>query len=351
MTSTPKARRNSNSGARMLRRIPKSCGLDSKPRPSLSRGDAEARRRSTTATMRILGALLFVVGVLTAHAEAPATTPGLRRLSLGEVLYLQHCADCHGWEARGDGPLARILAAKPRDLRWDHSLFINNPDAAVALRILSGQALPIPIEPEALRYSKEEIDSLMIHLHRLPTLGGSEVATGRQVYHSLCAACHGLYGRGDGLGARHLSAPPADLRAVAGKASMKDTDLVRIITDGKGMMPGAGDVLTAHEIRAVVAFLRVLSPGYEVYDRFCARCHGAAGDPGQPSTQAGTTTKQKLPPRLDATYFKQHTRDSLRRASQHLPKQNRPAMPHFGNQLGSDQVMDIVRYLRTLPPE
>jgi mono/diheme cytochrome c family protein len=55
---------------------------------------------------------------------------------------------------------------------------------------------------------------------------------------------------------------------------MNDTDLIHTITNGKGTMPGAGDVLTAHEIRAVAAFLRVLSPGYELYDRFCACCHG-----------------------------------------------------------------------------
>jgi mono/diheme cytochrome c family protein len=302
-------------------------------------------------TMPLLGVLLFVVSVLAAHAEAPATIPAPRRLSLGEVLYLQHCADCHGWEARGDGPLAQILVTKPRNLRGDHALFTANPDAAIALRILSGQALPIPIGPAPLRYTKEELDSLVDHLQRLPTLAGAEVETGRQVYNSLCAACHGLYGRGDGLGARHLSVLPADLRTPVGKPLIKDTDLVRLITDGKGTMPGAGDVLTAHETRAVVAFLRVLSPGYEVYDRFCARCHGVAGDPGESSTSATTTAPRKLPPRLDATYFKRHTPDDLRTASQHLPKQSRPTMPHFGNQLGSDQVMDIVRYLRTLPPD
>lgn len=332
----------------MPRRIQQSCGLASKTH---SRGAAEARRRSTAAIMLMLGALLFVVGVLPVHPETPSTVPGLRRLSLGEVLYLQHCADCHGWEARGDGPLARILATTPRNLRQHHSLFTINTDAAVALRILSGQALPIPVDPAALRYSKDEMDSLMIHLQRLPTLAGSEVGIGKQVYASLCAACHGLYGRGDGLGARHLSAPPADLRIVAGKTPMKDTEMVRIITDGKGTMPGAGDVLTAHEIRAVAAFLRVLSPGYEVYDRFCARCHGVDGDPGKLSTQVDTTAKLKHPPRLDATYFKNHTLGDLRTASQHLPKQHRPAMPHFGSQLGADQVMDIVRFLRSLPPE
>ena len=140
----------------------------------------------------LFAALVHSTDAFPASAETPSTATVPRRLSLGEVLYLQHCAACHGWEARGDGPLAQVLATKPRKLRQYHSLFTNNSDAAIALRILSGQALPIPVEPAPLRYAKDEIDSLMIHLHRLPTLGDSEVAMGKKVYDSLCAACHGL---------------------------------------------------------------------------------------------------------------------------------------------------------------
>lgn len=67
-------------------------------------------------------------------------------------------------------------------------------------------------------------------------------------------------------------------------------------------------------------------------------------------TPARRTPAQKVPPRLDAAYFAKHNADDLRIASQHFPKQNRPAMPHFSSQLSADEVMDIVHYLRTLPP-
>jgi mono/diheme cytochrome c family protein len=35
----------------------------------------------------------------------------------GAALYAQHCAMCHGVEARGDGPLAPSLVVQPSNLR------------------------------------------------------------------------------------------------------------------------------------------------------------------------------------------------------------------------------------------
>lgn len=305
---------------------------------------------------RLLLIVTMYVGVgsiftRTAQAEGQTQPKTPRRLTQGEVLYLRHCADCHGWEAQGDGPLAQVLVVKPRNLRQQHDLFTNNTDADVALRILAGQPLPVPVDPAALRYTDAELTALMAHLQRLPTLTRPEVATGKQVYDSLCAACHGLYGRGDGLGARHLAVPPRDLHTLTSSTVQTDDEIVQLITNGKGAMPGMGDVLSAHEIRAVVSFLRILSPGYELYDRFCARCHGTDGDPVNRSVPARDTPTQKMPPRLDAAYLAKHSDNDLRSASQHFLKQSRPAMPHFSGQLSADEVLDIVHYLRTLPPE
>ena len=188
----------------------------------------------------------------------------------------------------------------------------------------------------------------MVHLRRLPTLARPDMVTGTQIYDSLCAACHELYGRGDGLGARHLSVPPRDLRTLPSSPAQTDNEIVHLITNGNGAMPGVGDVLSAHDIRAVVTFLRVLSPGYELYERFRARCHGFDGDPVNRSGPARNSPTQKVPPRLDAAYLAKHSANDLRSASQHFPKQNRPTMPHFSSQLSADEVLDIVPYLRTL---
>src|SRR5262249_3974356 len=121
--------------------------------------------------------------------------------------------------------------------------------------------------------------AVLTYLQRLPTLSWTAINRGKVVDDSLCTSCHGLYGRGGGFGARVLSVPPRDLTAPAYQEQIGDEELLRIITDGKGAMPGAADVLTAHEVRAVIAFLRVSSPGYELYNRFRAYCHGFEGHP------------------------------------------------------------------------
>ncbi len=43
--------------------------------------------------------------------------PGVAQdLDRGERLYFQHCAVCHGEEARGGGPMTEVLATPPSDL-------------------------------------------------------------------------------------------------------------------------------------------------------------------------------------------------------------------------------------------
>jgi len=56
------------------------------------------------------GALLaaIVIGV-------PATASA-QHVTIGAIEFRMSCAVCHGKEARGDGPLARILTVKPTDL-------------------------------------------------------------------------------------------------------------------------------------------------------------------------------------------------------------------------------------------
>jgi mono/diheme cytochrome c family protein len=53
---------------------------------------------------------LLVMGALLA---GPAAAADMER---GAELFAAHCAACHGAEARGDGPMAEILAVAPPDL-------------------------------------------------------------------------------------------------------------------------------------------------------------------------------------------------------------------------------------------
>jgi mono/diheme cytochrome c family protein len=47
-------------------------------------------------------------------AQTPADPAGLAR---GQEIYGQACAMCHGFQGRGDGPLARTMVPRPADFR------------------------------------------------------------------------------------------------------------------------------------------------------------------------------------------------------------------------------------------
>lgn len=78
-------------------------------------------------------------------------------------------------------------------------------------------------------------------------------------YKRQCAACHGDEGRGDGRVSRRYNPRPSDFRDPNGVLLMSDDELNEIITDGRASMPAFDEVLTAEEIAAVTAYVRVLS--------------------------------------------------------------------------------------------
>ncbi len=58
-------------------------------------------------------AVLFIAGMVRA-AEAPKRTPEL--VEKGRTDFAKYCAACHGPKGEGDGPAARALKPKPRNL-------------------------------------------------------------------------------------------------------------------------------------------------------------------------------------------------------------------------------------------
>ncbi len=59
----------------------------------------------------VFGPLLALV-VISGFA-LPALAQSVER---GDAYYLQHCATCHGLDARGNGPMASVLLVQPPDL-------------------------------------------------------------------------------------------------------------------------------------------------------------------------------------------------------------------------------------------
>jgi cytochrome c6 len=78
---------------------------------------------------------------------------------------------------------------------------------------------------------------------------------GASVYKSKCAMCHGADGKGDtpvgkSMKLRDLGSPDVQKQT--------DTQLISIIANGKGKMPGYQGKLTDDQIKQVVAFIRTL---------------------------------------------------------------------------------------------
>jgi len=89
--------------------------------------------------------------------------------------------------------------------------------------------------------------------------------TGRRVYISICAYCHGVNGDGFGLNAPNLAVPPRDHTDSAYMATRSDEQLFAVIKYGAGaqgkspLMPPWGGRLSDREITALVAYLRALT--------------------------------------------------------------------------------------------
>ena len=87
---------------------------------------------------------------------------------------------------------------------------------------------------------------------------------GKVKYQTLCAACHGNSGRGDGPAAGGLNPKPADLSEAAFYQTVNDTYLVEIIKEGGSklkkspLMPAWRGALSDKDILNVIAYLRSL---------------------------------------------------------------------------------------------
>jgi cytochrome c oxidase cbb3-type subunit 2 len=100
--------------------------------------------------------------------------------------------------------------------------------------------------------------------------GGSDPARGRAIYEQSCAVCHGADGDGAGEAAPRFAAKPRDFRkgvykfrSTSSGSPPTDDDLTRSIVRG---LPGTAMVpqnhLTADQVRAVVAYIKSLSPKF-----------------------------------------------------------------------------------------
>lgn len=205
-----------------------------------------------------------------------------------------------------------------------------------------------------------------------------ELTLGQRVYLDHCAICHGFAGDGRGHAADHFTTAPRDfttgrykIRSTASGQIPTDDDLVRSVVRG---LPGTGmvpqDHLSDTEVRAVIEFIKTLSPrfgnapkpaalpiplepvpsdgaiarGRKAYEKAeCQECHGRDGRGDGPSAK---DLKVK-PADLTKRPFKGGStpRDILRST---ITGFDGTPMPSYDLLLDDAELWDLARYVASL---
>jgi cytochrome c oxidase cbb3-type subunit 3 len=207
-----------------------------------SRSELAAETRANDALLQAATA-----GFAERPIEELATNP--KALAMGEVLYRDNCAACHGRSGQGSPALG---APRLSDDDW---LYGGSGEAILA-SVTDGRHGVMPPWGEPLG-----AEGVVNVAHYVLSLSGSthdaaRAAAGKESFATLCAACHGPQGKGNtGVGAPNLS---DNTWLYAG-----DLDSVeQSIREGRGgSMPAWRGRLGATDLRLVAAYAYALSHG------------------------------------------------------------------------------------------
>jgi len=260
----------------------------------------------------------------------------------GRELYLDECARCHGPAGRGDGPEALYFAPRPRDLSTG---FLDvYDDEEIVARLRDGTPLTLKYDPESLRERVRQVDQLTAHLERLPTIDWSQVDAGRAIFSERCEMCHGPFGKPwpPAFLPEGVQRPPRDLWDPKFQRETSDDQLVAAIQHGRNAMPGIPGLQGKDQAKKLLPFIRLLSPGFEIYSYYCAVCHGDNGR----AEDVAAPEKYKPHIVLDRAWLARKDPEQLRIDVVHMLSEHGTRMPHFREVLDDDQLRAIVHYLK-----
>jgi mono/diheme cytochrome c family protein len=257
---------------------------------------------------------------------------------------MAQCSRCHGPNGIGDGPDAPLLRNPPADLRRSEVLD-SFSDEKLAERIRDGKVMRLEFRPESISRQAADTEALYRFLRKLPQIRWKSVEAGAVLYFERCTPCHGGYGHPESALPPGVTRRPQDLSDERFQASVSDRELRWLVRHGRRGMPVVLPRLTEAEAADLVSFVRVLSPGFDLYDSFCSTCHGFHGE----GATGALSTKPAPQFAFDAEYFRTHTADEIRQAIWHMLEDKTPSMPHFAETLSTAEVKAILLYLHSLP--
>ena len=91
----------------------------------------------------------------------------------------------------------------------------------------------------------------------LPNISAN-IEAGKKIFQSLCTACHGDSGKGDGVAAAGLTPKPTDFTSPSFQ-KQSDGAIFWKLTNGRGVMASYEKMLSEKDRWAIVVYLRSLS--------------------------------------------------------------------------------------------
>jgi mono/diheme cytochrome c family protein len=200
------------------------------------------------------------------------------------------------------------------------------------------------VAPEALKARQHEVTALADHLRRLPAIDWRPLQPGQDLYVQHCATCHGIYGHPSKTADAAVDRPPLrDLSDATFQRDTADERLRALVLDGHGGQHPS-PALGPTDAAAVAGYMRLLSPGYELYSRFCANCHGDDG--------RGSAYFAEMTPRptivFDESYFASHDAAYVNDRIWHMVSEKKPHMPHLKHEVSETAAREIIVFLKDL---
>jgi ubiquinol-cytochrome c reductase cytochrome c subunit len=164
--------------------------------------------------------------------------PSSKLVTLGQALFLQNCASCHGVEANGvpangtSGAFPNLVGLGPATIDFSTEAPRRVP------RLTPSQALAVAAWVNSLSPSYPSIPTV--------NLKNANVADGAALFALNCAACHTIEGDGDALAANTFSPSLRNIPAF---------QVVEAIRTGPANMPRFTGNLSDYQVRDIVKYV------------------------------------------------------------------------------------------------
>lgn len=295
---------------------------------------------SSRGALAVLLSLATLPAARTSHALMPVANAS------GEALYQRECAPCHGPAGYGDGSEAPTFENEPDDL----VALASRPVTLRSIeRVRRSRLRMLPIATEVIAERRKRMSEELIgYLNRLPDVDWPRVRRGADVYAERCETCHGPYGRPVSFTVLQRGPRPSGTQPRPDFQKAHGDD--ELIGFALGRRHPAVDAFTPvgdeADARALLAYLRLLSPGFARYSLWCAGCHGDDGR-GKGVFANGIDDPNMV---LDRKWLDAQDPAKLRQQVMHVFLGEDPAVPHYQRELTEGQARAILAALRGSAP-